>query len=144
MKAVLVSIKPEWCELIMNGKKAAELRKSAPADKGPFKAYIYCSKNGKQLYQNGHLLNGKVIGEFVCPGAINFGRVSDLSPIVMYRLKTLSCVDINQIIEYSEPKNLHVWPISDYFSFTTPKGLDEFLVSRAPMSWQYVEDQDNE
>ena len=29
-KAVLISIRPKWCELIANGKKTIEVRKSRP------------------------------------------------------------------------------------------------------------------
>ena len=65
MKSVLISIKPEWCELILSGHKTIEFRKSSPKEL-PFVAYIYCSKGGKQIYRNGKLLNGTVIGSFVC------------------------------------------------------------------------------
>ena len=48
MKAVLLSIRPEWCNLILQGKKTMEVRKNYPKHlygKGkPFKAYIYCTK----------------------------------------------------------------------------------------------------
>lgn len=44
MKAVLLSIKPKYCELIANGKKTIEVRKNAPKIEPPFKCYIYCIK----------------------------------------------------------------------------------------------------
>ena len=44
MKSVLISIKPKWCELIANGKKTVEVRKSRPKIETPFKCYIYCTK----------------------------------------------------------------------------------------------------
>lgn len=43
MKSVLMSIKPKYCELIANGKKTIEFRKTRPKDT-PFKCYIYCTK----------------------------------------------------------------------------------------------------
>ena len=36
-KAVLISIKPQWCELIANGIKTLEVRKSRPKLETPFK-----------------------------------------------------------------------------------------------------------
>jgi len=92
MKAVLLSIKPEYCELIASGKKTVEIRKDRPKIDTPFKCYIYCTKGGNPLIpphlncstytihkQNGRkkwkgnyddsdykYLNGKIIGEFVC------------------------------------------------------------------------------
>ena len=43
-KAVLLSIKPQYCYLIASGKKTIEVRKSEPKLKPPFKCYIYCTK----------------------------------------------------------------------------------------------------
>lgn len=71
MKAVLLSIKPKYCELIASGKKTVEIRKTRPKLDTPFKVYIYCTKSripyesfgvGGNPYECG----GKVIGEFVC------------------------------------------------------------------------------
>lgn len=44
MKAILMSIKPKWCELIFGGVKTIEVRKTAPKLKPPFKVYVYCTK----------------------------------------------------------------------------------------------------
>lgn len=40
-KAVLMSIHPEWRELIASGRKTIEVRKTYPKAKTPFKVYIY-------------------------------------------------------------------------------------------------------
>ena len=87
MKSVLISIKPKWCELIANGRKTIEVRKTRPKLETPFKCYIYCTLselltrshyNSKiyvatnKKYQNelervgNTTLSGKVIGEFIC------------------------------------------------------------------------------
>lgn len=90
-KAVLISIKPQWCALIANGEKTIEVRKTRPKLDPPFKFYIYCTNGGRLLYKSGYnneihlwqikeyettrdvltehghqVFNGKVIGEFVC------------------------------------------------------------------------------
>lgn len=43
-KAVMLSIQPRWCELIANGDKTIEVRKTRPKLETPFKCYIYCTK----------------------------------------------------------------------------------------------------
>ena len=44
MKAVLISIQPQWCELIASGRKTIEVRKTRPKIETPFKCYMYCTK----------------------------------------------------------------------------------------------------
>lgn len=86
---VMLSVKPRYCELIANGKKTIEIRKSVPdmgksvckelIGEGKIKAYIYCTKGGNDrnpsmnLWKSDStgfnwLLNGKVIGEFCIYG----------------------------------------------------------------------------
>ena len=47
-KAILMSIQPKWCELITNGEKTVEVRKTRPKLHPPFKCYIYCTKASKK------------------------------------------------------------------------------------------------
>lgn len=100
-KAVLISIQPKWCELIANGEKTIEVRKTKPKLKPPFKCYIYCTKSthSDQLWALSEnerkenfglsaicgnlnatpgisLGNGKVIGEFVCDKIEYFNSVA--------------------------------------------------------------------
>ena len=54
MKAVLMSIKKQWIEKILDGEKTIEVRKTKPNLEVPFKVYIYCTKDNKHydLYIN--------------------------------------------------------------------------------------------
>lgn len=63
-KAVLISIRPEWVEKILTGKKTLEVRKTRPKLETPFKCYIYCTNSGVSAGMWGK--HGKVVGEFVC------------------------------------------------------------------------------
>ena len=77
MNSVFISIQPKWCELIANGKKTIEIRKTKPSIETPFKCYIYCT-GVKSIPLNEYVKihqttggkiddwHGKVIGEFVC------------------------------------------------------------------------------
>lgn len=61
-KAVLISIRPGWCEKIANGEKTIEVRKTRPKLETPFKCYIYCTKSPPYLVL-GDVFRGK--GNFV-------------------------------------------------------------------------------
>lgn len=55
MKAVLLPIWPQYCELIASGKKTVELRKTRPKLETPFKCYIYCTMPKKHFSVGGGL-----------------------------------------------------------------------------------------
>ena len=71
MKAVILSLRPQWCEKIFNGEKTIEVRKSYPSIPTPFTVYVYETK-GKTKYWSQPMPmpytegRGKVIGSFVC------------------------------------------------------------------------------
>lgn len=46
MKAIILSIRPNWCKLIWSGMKTVEVRKTRPKLETPFKVYIYCTGAG--------------------------------------------------------------------------------------------------
>lgn len=50
-KAVLMSIRPKWVDLIASGQKTAEIRKSMPRLPLPFKVYIYMTKHQDRLIE---------------------------------------------------------------------------------------------
>ena len=56
-KAVLISIRPKWCEKIANGNKTIEVRKTRPKMDTPFKCYIYCWCGAVRTYRR-HLRRG--------------------------------------------------------------------------------------
>lgn len=56
MKSVLISIKPQWCELIASGKKTIEIRKTKPKVETPFKVYIYCTQARNPIRDSGRIL----------------------------------------------------------------------------------------
>ena len=70
MKAVLISIRPNWCKLIWSGMKTVEVRKTRPKLETPFKVYIYCTGHDgwiMKLPKAGvQKMDSRVIGEFTC------------------------------------------------------------------------------
>lgn len=61
MKEVLISIRPEWCRLIANGKKTVEVRKTRPKLETPFKCYIYCTRKSVPIRDTKYKVDGKFI-----------------------------------------------------------------------------------
>ena len=146
IKAVLISIQPKWCELILRGKKIIEVRKSKPILKTPFKVYIYCTNNRSSLWilrENLRMFcggkiatlcnakdvggaikaNGKVIGEFVCnmitPIAYTMDGLADVVDC-----KT-ACMKPSEFIAYGKGKPLYGWHISNLVIYDKPKELSE-------------------
>ena len=53
MRAILISIKPERVEKILNGKKTIEIRKTAPKFDLPIDVYVYCTLPSGGFYRAG-------------------------------------------------------------------------------------------
>ena len=141
-KAVLISIQPQWCELIASGKKTVEVRKGRPKLETPFKCYIYCTKDPNLQFWTGPRYsyaddhshnafdrcgNGKVIGEFVCSGfdefipteyGIKFRRFTSL-----YETR-LSNTELRSYLNGSPG---YGWRISDLVIYDKLKDLSEFI-----------------
>ena len=156
MKSVLISIQPKWCELIANGKKTVEVRKTKPKLETPFKCYIYCTKgelltrsnnNGKiyvasspkyqkALERNGNItLSGKVIGEFVCDAIISHCEMANADIA-----EQQGCIKREWLLEYAGDKELYGWHISDLVIYDKPRELGEF---RKPIECHRGKDREN-
>ena len=147
MKSVLMSIQPKWCELIANGKKTIEVRKTKPKLEVPFKVYIYCAKgkdvfaiNGKfpflmkkadvDRYNADTVRNGKVIGEFVCDRIMPYCRyeiISGVSEAGFEELTSATQLSRKELYEYCGEKDIYCWHISDLKIYDKPKELCEFF-----------------
>mgnify|MGYP002541380704 CR=1 FL=1 len=153
-KAVMISIRPKWCEKICSGEKTNEVRKTRPKLETPFKCYIYCTSGrpdlnipisperlmqdyldtGSMKSLNCPLGNGKVIGEFVCD------RIYELetrSPGGSYYVKgedqpttndvaRQSCLSLRDMHDYLHAQKGYGWHISNLKIYDTPKKLSEF------------------
>lgn len=135
-KAVMISIKPKWCELIASGKKTVEVRKSRPKIKMPFKCYIYCTKakNIEDLLWTekesvgviNRRANGKVIGEFICDDIIPFHDTGEAIVAITDYDITACCLEYNELHAYANGKYLFGWHISDLVIYDKLRELNEF------------------
>lgn len=169
MKSVIVSIQPQWCELIASGKKTIEVRKSAPKEV-PFKVYIYQTKK-RWIYKLLPWLKerqAKVIGEFVCDKVDRFDSkwsewAYSVAPIdipctmpiseekAIKLCKEQAFLANEDIVAYfgDEDWKAAFWHISDLKIYDEPKELGEFknsknlLIKKPFQSWGYCYENDN-
>lgn len=138
MKSVLISIQPKWCELIRTllgyenrrplYKKRLDLRKSAPK-KTPFRAYIYETQGRTEtpwIDEDGHEIfkgRGQVIGEFICDYVVRHCEMANAD-----LAEEMSCVPREDILKYSNGKEVFGLHITDLVIYKQPKELREFIV----------------
>ena len=162
MKKILISIRPQWVEKILNGKKTLEIRKTAPKCDLPCEVYIYCTKlvpygrgcmydevakrymttfcnDGKELPN----LTGRVVAKFT----LNKVEGIERNQFSIHWTKTLkgtdlcemSCLTPTQLSDYLRSKKGYAWHIDNLVPFDRPKELKDFGVKRSPQSWQFIE-----
>lgn len=144
-KAVLISIRPKWCELIAGGEKTIEVRKTRPNHTTPFKCYIYCTKDSEPfMLRTFHspvadayraTSGGEIIGEFVCdrifqitveePGPFSEERGSGYDEKYS-SLGYHDCLTDEQFDAYLNSKLGYGWHISGLKIYDQPKPLSEF------------------
>ena len=140
-KAVLISIRPEWCGKIISGEKTIEVRKTRPKLQTPYKCYIYCTAGNlsyKTPKRNDCHCCGcrEVIGEFTCE------RISliaydggELSSTTNAAFSPATCLSQEEIITYIGDKGrCYGWHISNLKIYDTPRELGEFRRA-CPNSW---------
>ena len=149
MKAVLMSIYPQWREKIFDREKTIEVRKSRPSIPTPFKVYVYCtkgtfditdchdlSKDGVKKVAEGR---GKVIGSFVCDRITccqaYYGESGEkhLTNLFGDEVKR-TCLTKHEMFDYIIGKGKKegtgwLWHITEPKLFDKPRELGEFYRS---------------
>lgn len=151
-KSILLSIRPQWVEKILNEQKTIEVRKQFPKDYVGW-VYLYCSKatksnerllgNHKDNYRyhttNDHIdfysdymlrniVNGKVVARFYCDNVEEI-TIEKWSPSKEQDLLKASCLTENQLFDYcnlESGKPFYAIHISKLEIFDEPKELSEF------------------
>lgn len=145
MKAILLSIRPEWCDLIIRGQKTIEVRKARPKLETPFKAYIYCTghdgwvmKSPKAGVQK---MDSRVIGEFTCDkidrlahveamGSNEPPKLQIVTPDLWYKpadeLLQAACLTEAQAKKYLKGGDGYGWHISELKIYDKPVKLKNF------------------
>lgn len=136
MKAIMISIQPQWVEKILNGEKTIEIRKSIPKCQSPCKVFIYCTQgttlvrhSGTQIKQfellTDQVLNGKVVAEFTL-NEVDFIKMPSNLP---HELMEKSCLNGSEIMEYlggDFHKDFYGWHIDDLKIYDEFKNINDF------------------
>ena len=178
MKHIMISIRPEWVEKILNREKLSEIRKSCPKEECIVE--IYCTK-GQELWGDGTgdtwygiaededlervfelnptlaRLNGKVVARWHqrCVTPHPYADLSYPTPsydgdpsmcdcgmgywVTVNDCREM-CLRYEDLLAYGKGKKIYAWHIDNLEIYETPKELREFGLTRAPQSWQYLED----
>lgn len=168
-KAVLISIRPEWCNLILCGKKTSEVRKrypKAPDLPRPFKCYIYRTqipgrlidiiKDGDKLDyylpegEEPTIYHGKPT--FIKTMPDKGGIVAEFECDIIENLWSWSlseyvqplsgctCLTAKEIADYANGKPAYGWHISNLKKYPHERPLSDFGLKRPPQSYCYVEE----
>lgn len=140
-KAVMISIRPKWCEKICGGEKTIEVRKTRPKLDTPFKCYVYRTKgtvphiiNGKWVQME---VGGTIIAEFICD---RIYKIDKDSTDFLFKAGGLSvykqaaeekcglrvAMTGDELHGYLGHCQGYGWHISDLKIYDTPKELIEF------------------
>lgn len=140
MKAVLLSIRLNWCKLIWSGMKTVEVRKTRPKLETPFKVYIYCTGHDgfvMKLPKAGvQKMDGRVIGQFTCEKIdklVHIGTMMDINILTLdgwYKpadaLLQAACLTEAQAKKYLKGGDGYGWHISDLKIYDKPVKLKDF------------------
>lgn len=143
MKAVMLSLRPQWCEKIFNGSKSIEVRKSRPSIPTPFTVYVYQTKHKGGNATVREVLNsvyggGKVIGEFVCNRITccqaYYGESGEkhLTNLFWDEVKR-TCLTEHEMFDYIVGKGKKegtgwLWHITEPKLFDKPRDITEFAL----------------
>lgn len=154
-KAVLISIRPEWCIKIISGEKTVEVRKKAPKIQPPYKVYVYCT-NGRTLYRSNYdgvvrichnrrdhalqhhtVFNGTVFAEFICDADLPLlFECSDPAALVTHYMVPGTCLSDMEIMNYlGNGKEGHGLHISGLVVYEKPLLLSDFQTRRDCGAW---------
>lgn len=150
MKAVLLSIRPNWCKLIWSGMETVEIRKTRPKLETPFKVYIYCTGAGTwwQRFPKTGLqkMEKRIVGTFVCDKIdrlTHIGATGSREPVKLYietsdlqyenadELLRTACLTEAQAEKYLKGGDGYGWHISDLKIYDRPRPLSDFTRLRA-------------
>ncbi len=168
MRSILMSIRPQFCNLIFDEDKLIELRRTRPRNiLAPFKVFVYetmAKLEEPWMDEDGHMIwrgSGRIIGEFVCNwiyrldcdsnGIFDHYSVDqiglhiyayeylDMFPDGPFAPMSKTCVTKCEFLEYADGKQVYGWGIEKPKRYKTPIDLSAFGKKRAPQSWCYME-----
>ncbi len=132
MRDAVISIKSKFADLILDGKKVFELRKSAlPLNVSRF--FIYSSGCDKKIVGSCFLRLDRNASEL----AREPGEYEDYDLYEFLHELRISFEEFCKYLEFGS-KTPRVYAISDVVRFPEPLDLSHFGLTHAPQSWAYA------
>lgn len=129
MTDIILGIHPEWAEKIYSGEKTIEIRKTRP--------YHWCSFPSKVIYLYETSPVKKVTGLVFLTWVHEADKELLENPEKYFwgKMKK-ACLTAEELIKYSNGKNLYFWDLKDPYKFDTLKDIKGSI----PQSWRYLKE----
>jgi predicted transcriptional regulator len=132
MTDIILSIHPKWAEKIYSREKIFEVRKTELD-------WFTCNPDRRPLIYLYETSPIKKITGLVFLHWIYGADREDLRNTERYVPESLlkgSCLSQEELIKYSNGKNLYFWELKDPFKFNTPQDIK----GSVPQSWRYLKE----
>ena len=131
MKDIILSIHPKWAEKIYSGEKTVEVRKTQPDWEKPesvddLAIYLYETSPVKKV-------TGLVFLTWV--HETDKELLENPEKYFWGKIKK-ACLIAEELIKYSNGKNLYFWNLKDPYKFDTPRNIK----GSVPQSWRYLKE----
>lgn len=127
---ILLSLHPQYWDLIKSGKKTIEIRKSKPQTFLPFRVFVY------------------VTGGIGVVGCFDCEQITTSSPewFASDFCKGDTCLTLDELEEYAAGKVLYGWHVKpgSVTEYESPIELQRMGISYPPQSWRYLKKDDSE
>lgn len=141
MQSILLSMRPNRCEKVVNEQLTLDVRKTRVNIETPFKVYIYCTK--PRRVKSNIVKVGHVIGEFICRKMHFFPFMEMFVPpdweVSLGNQYYITCGQLDrtgmsyeELCKYGAEKHLYGLEISDLRIYDDPMKLSEFCYAGAP------------
>ena len=123
MSTMLLSIKPKYAKVILEGKKQYEFRKSKPKS-GVNRIIFYASSPQKQVV-----------------GGATIGRIIEGTPKDIWEIaKTAAGITKEFYYSYYDGKDKAIaYKLKDVVIYDKPKNLEDYGIMQAPQSFIYLD-----
>lgn len=127
MKAILLSIKPEYVERILSGQKKFEYRKRLAKTESSI-ILIYSTSPVMKIVAKAEVVS----------------TICEAPSTLWEKTKTQAGISRNKYREYFHGcKTAYAYQLGQILIFDTPKSLSDYNISLAPQSFAYVELEDD-
>jgi predicted transcriptional regulator len=132
MTDIILSIHPKWAKKIYNGEKTVEVRKTEPdwfSSSPGLRTLIY-------LYETTPIK--KITGLVFLHWSSREDKavIENCWKYPNNRIVRESCLTREELVKYSNGKDLYLWELKDPFKFDTPQDIK----GSVPQSWRYLKE----